>query len=292
MSSETLFIGSSLHEIYHRINRREKKTKTKYLAASIVGLLLLSSAGLLVTAGAASWPNVPSTTVQMTVVYGSDSYFDTTLSGVPPGFDVHNGVYAGWCVDRSVTMKRGVSHDVTLYSSISPPVLTGINWVAINYILNHKQGTRLDVQDAIWHFTDNFSPISATAQEMVDAANANPNYDPLTGEILAIICLPHDHPDAQNSIIELTRSTIPGLSPGFWKHNIGVYLELRNGAYSSPYEGFDKSTMPTFLVGLGIDLNEAYTALTTMGGGSAAQGRIDMANALNAAAGFLPYSDE
>jgi len=270
--------------------------KTKHVAALIMGLLMLSSVGLLSTVGAAPWPSLPATTVQLTVEDGTTTYFKSTLSGVPDGFDVHNGVYPGWCVEGAVTMERGVSHDVTLYSSLTPPVsLSSINWVAINYILNHKQGAMSDVQNAIWYIIgDDVGTLSTDAQAMVDAAEANPSYDPTTGEVLAIICLKAEGAaGVQNSIIELTKEpTIPGLSPGFWKHNIGVYLGERNGAYSSPYEGFDKTTMPTFLLDLGIDLNEAYTALNTGGGGAAAQGRLDTANALNAAAGFLPYSDE
>lgn len=176
------------------------------LSVCVLGLLMLS--GILMTASAVStWPRLPSSEVQLTAVDGTDSYFIITLSGVPQGFDVTDGIYPGWCVDRSVTMVRGVSHDVTLYSSISPPVLTGINWIAINYILNHKIGSMLDVQHAIWHIIDGFMPLSANAQAMVNAANANPNYDPMTGMVLAIICYPEDHPDAQNSIIELP---IPG----------------------------------------------------------------------------------
>lgn len=180
----------------------ERKVKTKLIAIMILASLMLSTGTLLATANAVTWPKLPTQLVQLTVVDGTISYFTSTLSGVPAGFDVENGVYLGWCVDRSVTMVRSVAHEVRLYSSISPPVLTGINWIAVNYILNHKQGDMMDVQEAIWHFTSALSPISATAQLMVDAANANPNYDPASG-ILAIICLPKDHPDAQNSIIEL-----------------------------------------------------------------------------------------
>jgi hypothetical protein len=175
--------------------------KIEKLAIPVISFLVLSGI-LMITVAANAWPNLPSKQVQLTVVDGTDSYWISTLSGVPTGFDVSNGVYAGWCTDRSVTMTRSVSHNVTLYSSLSPPsALSSINWIAINYILNHKQGAMMDIQQAIWHFTDAFSPISITAQAMVDAANANPTYDPTTGEVLAIICLPQNDLHAQNSII-------------------------------------------------------------------------------------------
>ena len=179
--------------------------KTKHIVIVILALLMLSSTTLLATVKAsAAWPNLPLTTVQLTVVNGTGSYFISTLSGVPVGFAVSNGVYPGWCVDTSTTMTRSVSHNVTLYSSLSPPAaLSGINWIAINYILNHDQGFSMnDVQQAIWVFTDGYAPYPAI-QALVNAANANPTYDPTTGEVLAIICLKQNDPHAQNTIIAL-----------------------------------------------------------------------------------------
>ena len=78
-------------------------------------------------------------------------------------------------------MVRDVNHGVTLYSSIpTPPVLSSIQWGAINYILNHKQGSMMDVQNAIWHFTNHNAVLSKAAQSMVTAAEANLGYNPLT----------------------------------------------------------------------------------------------------------------
>jgi len=192
----------------------------KAINAAIVILALLMFSGVTLSANACSTHllSLPSTQVQLTVVNGTASYFNSTLSGVPAGFDVHNGVYRGWCVDTSVIMIRGVPHNVTLYSSLQPPsALSSINWTAINYILNHKQGSMMDVQQAIWHFSDAFSPISATAQAMVNAANAHPSYDAAKGAILAVICLRQSSSGVQNTIIEVCRC--PRLSHGCWKHN-------------------------------------------------------------------------
>jgi hypothetical protein len=73
----------------------------------------------------------------------------------------------------------------------------------------------------------------------------------------------------------------PALTPGFWKHNVGVYLGLENGAYSDPvyYPGYTpvvtKDTMGTWLYNLDIlhggtiDMTAAYNALNTKGGGAA-----------------------
>ena len=188
--------------------------KTKHTAIAILALLMLSSVTLLTSVKATPWPSLPSTPVQLTIVNGTTSYFISTLSGVPGGYDVHNGVYSSWCAEAWKHMDRGVSHNVTLYSSLSPPsALSSINWIAINYILNHKQGTMLDVQYAIWFFTDAFPPTGyPLAQAMIDAANAYPTYDPNTGAVLAIICLRQDDNGVQNTIIELGRVVSPTYS--------------------------------------------------------------------------------
>ena len=251
---------------------------------------------LATTVNAAIWPNLPSTVVQLTVEDGTTSYFISTLSSVPAGFDVDDGVYPGWCIDRSTTMIRSSPHDVILYSSLSPPAaLSGIDFDKINYILNNKQGSMMDVQQAIWFFTGEFAygDLSTDGKAMVDAANAATTFDPTTAPVLAVICLPQEDPDAQNSIIELTRSGC-GLSPGFWKHNVGVYLGERRGSYSDP-EGslvVSKDTMEAWLGSLGLDLQALYDQLNTKGGGTeGAAIRVGAANIFNALAGLQPYSD-
>ena len=97
------------------------------------------------------------------------------------GYSVHNGIYRAWCIDRTETMVRDVNHGVTLYSSIMPqPILSNIQWGAINYILNHPQGSMLDVQNAIWHFTNQNADLTEATQNMITAVQANLGYDPLT----------------------------------------------------------------------------------------------------------------
>ena len=87
----------------------------------------------------------------------------------------------------------------------------------------------------------------------------------------------------------------PGRTPGFWKHNIGVYLGLRNGNYSSPWEEFDKELWPVFLEYLAteipIDLLDAYNILNTGGGGAIAEARHATADLFNAAAGLTTLYD-
>ena len=90
-----------------------------------------------------------------------------------------------------------------------------------------------------------------------------------------------------------------GLSPGFWKHNVGVYLGERNGSYSDPpvYPGntplVTKDTMGAWLLALetdGWDLQDLYDRLNTKGGGAiGAQIRVDAANEFNVAADLTLY---
>ena len=89
----------------------------------------------------------------------------------------------------------------------------------------------------------------------------------------------------------------PGLSPGFWKHNVGVYLELKNGKYSDPgYTGgiVTKATMGDWLDANWDDtvLLDLFNALNTKGGGAVgAEIRVNAANVFNAAADLYPYED-
>ena len=86
----------------------------------------------------------------------------------------------------------------------------------------------------------------------------------------------------------------PGLSPGFWKHNVGVYLGYANGAYSDP--GYpppcpSKEGMAAFFAQWDTSsLEDLYDDLSTRGGGAAgAATRVNAANVFNTAADLSPY---
>jgi hypothetical protein len=104
----------------------------------------------------------------------------------------------------------------------------------------------------------------------------------------------------------------PGLSPGFWKHNLGVYLGEANGSYSDPgVTGLRIAEAPYYLVGpsppvtkynmeawfdalagapWNVDLEQAYADLNTKGGGAAgAATRVAAANIFNYWADLYPY---
>ncbi len=276
------------------------------LIATLLGLLVLSGTMCIAIVNAAPWPNLPITPVQLTVQDGTTSYWISTLSVVPAGFDVHNGAYAGWCIEMDEDMERGESHDVKLFSSLTPPdVFTYINWIKINYILNHKQGSMMDVQRAIWHYTDS-QEVTGNALAMVQAADANYlGYDPLTGAIFAVICQREaaSGEGVQNSIIEITK--LCGLSPGYWKHNVKVY-NGGPGSYSGTPLHENDETMEGFATAIlaedyasvpaDVDTPEEFLvwANSRLQDNAFKKGDpswLELANWFNAAAGRTPYVD-
>ncbi len=128
-------------------------------------------------------------------------YFEVTLSGVPTTstYSIANGIaYDAWCGDWwSASVAQAIpsiffdaSPVYSTYGTIPPGYapLNG-NFNEINYILNNKNGSLQDVQDAIWMImvgSTGDTP-SATAMAMVSAAQANPNYVPPAGGIMAVL---------------------------------------------------------------------------------------------------------
>jgi len=118
--------------------------------------------------------SLPPDPVTMNTYYSYDnSFFKTTLSNVPSGYDIWNGLYDGWCVQYGTYIPINEDFLVDLYSSYCPPAhLVDDDWNKVNYILNHKLSNWWeDIQTAIWHFV-NFGPNTYTpttlGQQMID----------------------------------------------------------------------------------------------------------------------------
>jgi len=144
-------------------------------------------------AAAPSQPTIrlPTDLVTMNAVYGNNSYFDLTLSDIPLGYDIINGTYHGWCVQKTINMTQHVNHTVLLYSCYDPflPVEYQNNhWDKINYLLNHKQGNPTSIQQAIWYFTNNedYSSNPDAAAMVCDAEQHGTGFIPGIGELLAV----------------------------------------------------------------------------------------------------------
>jgi len=156
---------------------------------------------------------LPEEPVTMVIYNGTVSYFSTVLSDVPPGYDVTNGTYLGWCVREFVLIETGVEYNVTLYSSYDPNMpdeFKDDDWDMVNYILNHKQGYVMDIQEAIWYFVDGGSmPSNSAGQAMVnDALMHGEGFVPGPGQVIAVICDTSD--EEQLTIIEVKRPPVVG----------------------------------------------------------------------------------
>jgi hypothetical protein len=213
----------------------EGNMKFRNIMVSLLAFSMLSGI-LMVPAFATSFPNLPSTsvTLQQNNLTPYDYPFQSKLSNVPVGFDISNGIYTGWCCDLIGHAIRGSTYQVYLYSSLSlslPAPFGSFSWDMINYVLNHKQGTGVDVSQAIWYFVNGNNwptsaqlsgypfplPPSTLAQAMViDALAHGSGYTPRSGGVVAVICSPADEA-VQDTIIELAVGQVATRTIGFWQ---------------------------------------------------------------------------
>ncbi|VVB62047.1 SdrD B-like domain protein [uncultured archaeon] len=220
-----------------------------------LGICTLLACSTLTITVAASEPTVrlPGNPVYMTSDHdGTTSWFDFYLSEVPAGYEITNGVYPGWCVQKYKEMANG-SNPVLLkscYATDLPSNYKVMSWDKINYIINHRQGKdRVSVQLAIWYFTDNINistypttnAIKIAARTIINDTILNgPGYIPQSGDILAIPIIGAEGA-LQLAFLELTisiPSTFEGLvwydtnangiqngnEPGIKNINVSLYL--------------------------------------------------------------------
>lgn len=192
-------------------------------AAVLAGILDLPTG--LVTADYQSWhgpiPNAVSTV-------------DVSLSNVPAGFDVGNGLYAGWCMEDNHRDNGENNSQVLLFDSTAPDTelpasFQGLAWDKVNYVLNHKAGHNVvDVQVAIWilvgYYDGTFGGPSPTAQQLINDAHTNGDgFVPGPDEIAAVLVYNDGMgpTGVQDVLIEVTvpGSGDEGLTPGYWKNH-------------------------------------------------------------------------
>ncbi len=144
-----------------------------------------------------------------------DSYWTMYLHDLPAGdYDVVEGYYSGWCVDPSHSIKPNNDYyPVYLYSSYDdasmPPCFSDEDWDKVNYIINNKQGSAVDIQHAIWHFVDRDggTPYTGTDTDvlaMIAAADTyGQGFEPGDGQLIAVLCDAGE--ETQNTFIEVNR---------------------------------------------------------------------------------------
>jgi hypothetical protein len=136
---------------------------------------------------------------------GRTSEYDLKLSGIGKGFDISNGNYPGWCLEDN--MQDNMSK-VILYSSYDPDLPEDIKyyrdpslpkgalgeaipWDKLNYLLNHKRGSRSEVGGAIFMLIwgkNLYFPTTRTTVALYEESEANgAGFVPQTGQTIAII---------------------------------------------------------------------------------------------------------
>jgi len=192
-------------------------TASRYSKTVIPGIAIVVSALVALTiakvAQAADPPgiNLPTAPVTATFVEnftppGGTSYFTTTLSSVPPGYDVGNSEYIAWCADPYSGPPPATNtppSQVTLLSTYgtSPLIASStVPWNKINYLLNHKNGEPNNVvQPAIWFLITGVRdawnppnptwscPLDSACDLLVTAADTNGgSFVPGPGQVVAV----------------------------------------------------------------------------------------------------------
>lgn len=190
--------------------------KTKRVICGFLLMLLCTTPTIVATPSIPSI-RLPTDLVTMNAVYGNNSYFDMTLTDIPNGFDITNGIYHGWCVQKTINMTQHVNHTVLLYSCYDPSLpleYQNSHWHKINYLLNHKQGSSTSIQQAIWYYTNNedYSSDPDVSAMISDAEQHGAGFTPTIGEQLAVPI--EGVPAIQPTFLETTipaPSTLEGL---------------------------------------------------------------------------------
>ena len=130
------------------------------------------------------------------------SYWNHLIGGIGPEgtgdgdgpYNVWDGNWVGWCVDKDTFITPGHTYDITLYSSYDPDIpYPDDDWPNVNWIINHKSdfpdATWVDIQDAIWFFIDHGSvPTTPQGIAIRDAALPHSDFVPQTGQLVAVLC--------------------------------------------------------------------------------------------------------
>jgi len=162
-----------------------------------------------------AWVNLPSGSFTMHVdsvgnmatgnAAPHGTYFDITLSGIAPGYDIFNGTFGSFCGDKDQYISVGSTHTVNIASSLYP-LPEGINQVTslqlerMNYMFNNlhlypgfeaidlddftsiPEPLWADVQNAIWFIVGDIAdPGLIIATDAINNVTLTNGYAPLPG---------------------------------------------------------------------------------------------------------------
>jgi SdrD B-like domain/Putative Ig domain len=134
---------------------------------------------------------------------GGTGLFAITITNSVATILPNGGPYTGWCAtDPNASVSPNGTYASTSSFSLGSPAAN-----EINYILNHKQGTVFEVQNAIWAVqgTVPVANLDATALAMYTAAisPAGQAFFPGPGQIVAVLLTVQNNPGAQNILVEV-----------------------------------------------------------------------------------------
>lgn len=129
---------------------------------------------------------------------GTSSHFQLFFLNVKYGYDLKDfQFYSAWCIRKGAPLPGHTVHTVRLYNSSDPnlpPEFKRMQWRQINYLINHKKGSRQDLQLAIWRLAkccSTTTKMSPGALRLIHEANLKgKDYTPAAGDLVAIICEP------------------------------------------------------------------------------------------------------
>jgi len=157
------------------------------------------------------WMNLPLTATYTITGWAPallGGYVDATLSDIPAGYEISNGVYASNCADHNLPIFVGVSYYMSVYSSLYqdqlPLFAQSDKWEKINWLYNHLDwypGYQwYDIQGFIWLYDDPIWDGSASIgipaltelskQMKIDADKYGVGYKVPSGGWAALIFIP------------------------------------------------------------------------------------------------------
>ncbi len=109
----------------------------------------------------APWMNIPPEATYTITAWDpatSNSYVEVTLSDIPEGYEIINGVYPSSCADHTTAINLEFPYQMNMYSSLYPdqlPVFAQSDkWEKINWLYNHLDWYPgyewFDIQGFIW----------------------------------------------------------------------------------------------------------------------------------------------
>ncbi len=135
------------------------------------------------------------------------AYFDASLSNVPMGASIGNGLYRSWCGTDSVSINTLYAYQMDVYSSLYPaamPVYTNNvqRWNEVNWLFNHLDDfngyTFEEIQGAVWLILndwdgegkENIPNQNSLMTQMAQEAKSHPAFIPVCGEKAAVVFVP------------------------------------------------------------------------------------------------------